>query len=65
VADTIEKALRERGALTRTEISGLFHRNLEAGRLEAALTFLEADGRAWQQTRATAGRPVETWTPRP
>ncbi len=60
-ADTIFAALRGAGAggMTRTEISALFGRHLNAGRLAAALGTL-ADARlARCESEVTTGRPVE------
>jgi hypothetical protein len=61
VADTIERTLGARGALTRNEIRDLFQRHVEAERIEAALRLLESRGRARRTTRDTGGRPAEVW----
>ena len=61
IADQIEAALRERGALTRTAIRDLFHRHVAEERIETALRRLETEGRAQRGERPTGGRPAETW----
>jgi hypothetical protein len=48
--------------LTRTQISGLVHRNLPARHLDRALHALAQTGRATRTRIETAGRPVELWT---
>ena len=63
VADTILAALREAGpdGMTRTEISGLFDRNISSAKLIAALQTLVTLGVARPISRQTAGRPAEVW----
>jgi hypothetical protein len=61
VADTIERALRARGPLTRNEIRDIFQRHVGSERIDAALRLLESGGRARRTTRETAGRPAEVW----
>ncbi len=67
VADELLKALRaarERGGLTRTEISDLFKRNQPALRIEAALDSLaqlNLARRDHEPTGGRPGRPVERW----
>lgn len=62
-ADTILAALRGAGdaGMSRTDISGLFGRNLAAGRLNLALTVLAEHGLARCERSATSGRPTERW----
>jgi hypothetical protein len=62
VADTILRALRSSGPLTKTAISKLFHRNQPARRIDDALTFLGKSLLAQRERFAdTGGRPTETW----
>jgi len=63
MADTMLTALREAEAegMTRTELSGLFGRHANAGRLGAALgTLTDAKLARCERTRTT-GRPSERW----
>lgn len=62
VADTILRALRSAGEMTRTEISALFSRNYPASRIEQALDLLESSGLASVEFEPTGGRPVEIWS---
>jgi hypothetical protein len=66
VADTIMAALKKAGpvGLTRTEISGLFSRNANSGRISHALSELLELRLATTRREAPAGggRPVEIWT---
>jgi hypothetical protein len=64
VADTILRALKDTPAgLTRTEISALFSRNVEASAIARALQALKARGLAQCRSgAATGGRPAEQWT---
>jgi hypothetical protein len=63
VADTILRSLRQAGddGLTRTQISTVFGRNLDAARLALALSTLERTGKATKTVRDTGGRPAEVW----
>jgi hypothetical protein len=62
VVDEIVRALRAaRDGLTRTSISDLFGRNQSADRIGAALADLLQRGVVRSETKATGGRPVETW----
>ena len=61
VADTILRALRTQGALDQTEISGLFSRNVRAGRRGQALGLLADAGLAVSEKKDTGGRPSITW----
>jgi hypothetical protein len=62
VADQIMEAVRgEPGGLTRTEISNLFGRNMQAARLTVALNTLQEQGKVAQGQRETGGRPAEFW----
>jgi Protein of unknown function (DUF3987) len=63
LADTIIEALRGRGSMTRTDISGLFARNRSSRELEAALSHLERHGLAKRvpQISDAQGRPAEVW----
>jgi hypothetical protein len=61
-ADTIRAALRRNpGGLTRTEISKLFDRHKSANEVSRALELLRSQGMARPVSRATKGRPVESW----
>ena len=62
-ADTILRALRERGALTDTEISGLFRGHAPALRLQQAKALLESAGFIHQESKTTDGRPRTIWKP--
>ena len=63
LAEQVHDALlRSPDGLTRTQISGLVHRNLPAQHLERALHALAQAGRATRTRIDTAGRPVELWT---
>jgi hypothetical protein len=66
VADSILAALRNAypEGLTRTDISNLFARNVEAGAIATALQELQGLGLATVSRRAPngRGRPVEVWT---
>jgi len=65
VADDILRALRanrDRGGLTRTEISGLFKRHKDAQAIGRALDLLQREKLAdVRQDKKTVGRPVEVW----
>lgn len=62
VADTILQALRgSADGLSRTDISGLFGRNLPATRIAAALEGLRLAGLAAPDRQQTAGGPREQW----
>jgi hypothetical protein len=63
IADTILRSLRQAGddGVTRTQISTLFGRNLDAARLALALSTLERTGKATKAVRDTGGRPAEVW----
>jgi hypothetical protein len=61
-ADRIREALRAaRDGLTRTEITGLFNRNLAADVIERALGRLAEAGLAFPEAEQTGGRPIERW----
>jgi hypothetical protein len=63
LADTILRALKDTPAgLTRSEISALFSRNVEASAIARALQALKARGLAQCRAEATAGRATERWT---
>lgn len=66
VADRILEAMRERGTtgLSKTEISGLFGRNLPATRIDAGLRSLELANRIVRGTVNTGGRPREVYVAR-
>jgi hypothetical protein len=49
------------GGLTRTQISGIFKRNLSAVRIGASLQLLRGNGCATCETVRTEGRPTELW----
>jgi hypothetical protein len=61
VADTIARALKHYGRMTRSEIRDLFGRHESAGRIEAALRQLTAKGHVTMMTEETGGRPREMW----
>jgi hypothetical protein len=63
VADQILDALRDAGddGMTRTEISNLFGRHKNAGRINRALSLLLAAGRVRRESEDTGGRPSERW----
>lgn len=60
-ADKILEALRERGTMTRTAISGLFQRHRSPQRIDAALERLEQQGQARHRTENTKGRTIHHW----
>lgn len=62
-ADTILRALRERGALTDTDISGLFKGHTPALRLKQAKAILESAGLIYQESMITEGRSRTIWMP--
>jgi hypothetical protein len=65
VADTVLAALKARGAMTKTELIGLFGRNKAAAEIDAVLAVLESQSRVKKTTRPGAdgkGRPAEVWT---
>jgi hypothetical protein len=63
VADDILAALRSRlpEGMTRTELRDLFQRNRTSDQIGGALVLLMKSGRVRMETRASGGRPVETW----
>ncbi|CAN5439702.1 hypothetical protein BH20ACT10_BH20ACT10_25530 [soil metagenome] len=65
VADKIAAALEEESdeGLTRTDITNLFGRNKDRGRIDAALILLERLGRVRREKVETSGRgrPAERW----
>lgn len=61
VADRIRDALRSCESMTETDISGLFSRHQQSGRVQAALGLLLADGMATVEAENTAGRPRRIW----
>jgi hypothetical protein len=64
VSDTILGALRTAGSsgLTRTEMSNLFARHVQANQISRALGDLARKGMATQRrSEASAGRPAEIW----
>jgi len=62
-ADVILTALRGAGdaGLTRTEISGLFQRNVPANKISLALGELDRRGLAARAEQASGGRTIEIW----
>jgi hypothetical protein len=62
-ADTIDRALRaaKDDGLTRTEISRLFGRNLDAARIQSAINLLVEYRRVRSDREATEGRTAERW----
>ena len=65
VADQILDAVRDAGGdgMTRTEISNLFGRHKNAGRINRALSMLLAVRRVGRESEDTGGRPSERWFP--
>ena len=64
MADTILIALRQRGAMTRTQINNLFKRNKTEAEIDAVLSLLLEQRKAKQSTcppEGGVGRPVEVW----
>jgi hypothetical protein len=64
LADTILSALKNRGPLARTDISTLFHRNMKATDIDAALKLLveRQKVRSYTQTPINGhGRPATVW----
>ena len=61
IADVVLESLRERGELSRWDISNLFGRNMSAGRILAALRRLLELGLVQVEKRDTGGRPAEVW----
>jgi hypothetical protein len=61
VADDILRELRQRGGMTRTDISNLFARNRSSAQIDAALALLDKGGYARMDSKATDGRPTEVW----
>ena len=63
IADAILQALGA-GELTQTELSGLFARNLPAGKLNRALGMLQEAGKVEREQRPSGeqgGRPAVVW----
>lgn len=62
-ADEILRAVRAAGqdGMTRTQISGLFHRHYSAGQIGVALDLLVRQKLIRGRSRETGGRPVEVW----
>jgi hypothetical protein len=61
IADKILAALRNRAALTRTEINALFAGHTKTGDIDVALRSLLVGGFAHPVKQGTDGRDVETW----
>lgn len=61
VADTVLEVLRTRGAMTTTEIHGIFGRHRSKDEIHAALGALQDAGKVHPTTRETGGRPATTW----
>jgi len=61
LAEQIVAALRDRGPMTKTEITGLFSRNRPGAETDAALAELQRRGRVRQQAVRTQGRPRTVW----
>jgi hypothetical protein len=61
VADNILAALRSRGPMTQTAISGLFGRNKPAAEIHQALGVLRHDGRVRCTPQDTDGRAATVW----
>lgn len=61
VADAVLNALRQNGSMTRTDISALFGRHENAGRISGGLQRLITSGKAAMSHQDTGGRPIEIW----
>jgi hypothetical protein len=61
IADVIREALRVRGTMTETEISGLFGRHKSAEEIQEALALLERLGLARKRSQPTPGRSATVW----
>jgi hypothetical protein len=61
LADTLLELLRERGAMTTTEIHGVFGRHRSKHEIQTALEVLVGADKARSTARATGGRPSTTW----
>ena len=63
VADEILRAVRAAGqeGMTRTQISGLFHRHCSVERIGAALDLLASRKLIRRRAQETGGRPTEVW----
>jgi len=61
-ADVVLEALRARGPLTATAISGVFGRHRPAEEIHQALALLQDRGLLTGSTEATGGRTVTIWT---
>jgi hypothetical protein len=62
IVEVIADALAARGPLSRTDISRLFNRNVEASAIQAALDSLASAWRASMHKEPTSGGPREIWT---
>ena len=63
LADTIFRALKTQGEMTRSDISALLGRHESAARIARALQLLVERGKATVSQRETGGRPLEIWRP--
>jgi hypothetical protein len=61
IADITLEALRVRGPMTETEISGLFGRHKSAEEIREALALLERLGLARKHSQPTSGRSATIW----
>jgi hypothetical protein len=64
VADTLLRALRQRGPMTRDALRNLFHRNKSAADLDSALSVLVQQEKVRRTARPAAGgrgRPAAVW----
>jgi hypothetical protein len=64
IAETILEALRTRGAMTQTDIFGLFKRNRSAEEIQSALDALRETGRVSARVQQAGGRPATIWEAR-
>ncbi len=62
IEDTIATALRQRGEMSRWDISELLGRHGSAARTGIALQALATKGKAVMTRRQTGGRPAEMWS---
>ena len=62
IADEILRSLKQRGAMSRTEIYNLFARHIASARIGLALDLLSSKGLAVAKMEKTDGRPVEVWS---
>jgi predicted transcriptional regulator len=62
VADRIHETLLDEGPLDKSDLSAIFSRNINAGRLDAAIRSLLVGGRVLDRKENTRGRPRHVYT---